>query len=70
MYKEYPTTWSFWHWTEDFQTQIGNYATAKESYLKAIDIMGAPYETDPIDSLAQVCEMDCDIQGAIRTGSS
>lgn len=65
MCKEHPTTWSVWHWVGDFQTQIGDYVAAKKSYQKAIDIMEVPHATDPIDSLAQVCEMDGDIQGAI-----
>ena len=65
MCKEHPANWSVWHWVGDFQTQIGDYAAAKESYRTAIDVMGTPHYTDPIDSLAQVCEMDNDIQGAI-----
>ena len=67
MSREHPANWSVWHWIGDFQTQIGDYAAAKESYRKAIDVMGSPHSTDPIDSLAQVCEMDKDIQGAIAT---
>jgi len=64
---EYPENWSVWHWIGDFQTQIGDYTTAKESYRRSIEIMGVPHYADPIDSLAQVCEMDNDIQGAITT---
>lgn len=63
----YPGNWSVWQWVGDFQTQVGDYAAAKESYRTAISIMEAPHFTDPIDSLAQVCEMDNDIQGAIAT---
>ncbi len=65
MGKEHPANWSVWHWIGDFQTEIGDYGAAKGSYRTAIDVMGSPHATDPIDSLAQVCEMDNDIQGAI-----
>lgn len=65
MGKDYPQNWSVYHWVGDFQTQIGDYAAAKESYRRTIDLMETPHYTDPIDSLAQVCEMAGDIQGAI-----
>lgn len=65
MGRDYPENWSVYHWIGDFQTQTGDYAGAKASYRHAMELMKAPRFTDPIDSLAQVCEMDGDIQGAI-----
>lgn len=65
MAEEYPENWSVWHWGGDFQTQTGDYATAKESYRKAIDLLPKPRYHDPIISLALICEMDGDIEGAI-----
>lgn len=65
MKTDYPDNWSVRHWIGDFQTQIGDYASAKESYKQALNLMTAPHYTDPVDSLAQVCEMDGDIAGAI-----
>lgn len=67
MGKDYPKNWSVYHWIGDFQTQVGDYTAAKENYRKAIDLMEAPHYSDPIDSLAQVCKMDGDIEGAIST---
>lgn len=63
--REHPGSWSVWHWIGDFQTRAGDYAAAKESYRRAIGLQTAPHEEDPIDSLAQVCEMDGDIAGAL-----
>lgn len=65
--KDYPKNWSVWHWIGDFQAQIGDYAAAKESYKISFDLMDAPHYTDPLDSLAKVCEMAGDIEGAIAT---
>ena len=65
MGKDYPKNWSVWHWIGEFQAQVGDYAAAKESYRISFDLMEAPHYTDPIDSLAKVCEMSGDIEGAI-----
>lgn len=62
---EHPDNWSVQHWVGDLQTLAGEYSTAKEHYQKSIALMQSPRYTDPIDSLAQVCEMDGDIEGAI-----
>ena len=67
MGRDHPQNWSVWHWIGDFKTQTGDYAGAKESYRVSFDLMKAPHYTDPLDSLAKVCEMDGDIAGAIET---
>ena len=61
----HPANWSVHHWIGDFQAQTGDYAAAKKSYWRAIELLAAPRYTDPIDSLAKVCEIDGDITGAI-----
>ncbi|MDE6107628.1 MAG: helix-turn-helix transcriptional regulator [Oscillospiraceae bacterium] len=66
MGKDYPDNWSVWHWIGDFQTQIEDYASAKESYRKAIGLLPKPRYKDPIVSLALTCEMDGDISGALE----
>ncbi|MBE7004008.1 MAG: helix-turn-helix transcriptional regulator [Ruminococcaceae bacterium] len=62
----HPQDWSIQHDVGDFQTLSGDYAAAKESYRRAIDLQKAPRYTDPVDSLAKVCEMDADFAGAIE----
>lgn len=64
--QEYSDNWSLQHDIGDFHMLAGEYSRAKECYRKAIDLMKVPRYTDPIDSLAKVCEMDGDIAGAIE----
>ena len=66
MGQDYPENWSVHHWIGDFQAQTGDYTSAKESYRRSISLLPVPRFSDPIDSLAQVCEMDGDILGAIE----
>ena len=65
MGRTHATNWSVHHWIGDFQTMIGEYAEAKASYRRAIELLPFPRYADPIDSLAKVCEMDGDLPGAI-----
>lgn len=64
--KDYPDNWSIQHDIGDFHMLAGEYDAAKTCYRKAVAVMEAPRYTDPIDSLAKVCEMDGDIAGAIE----
>ncbi len=64
--REYPDNWSIQHDIGDFCMLAGKYAAAREHYRSAIGLMAVPRYTDPIDSLAKVCEMDGDISGAIE----
>lgn len=63
----YPDDWSVQHWIGDLQTLAGEYTAAKSHYRKSIALLPTPRYTDPMDSLAQACEMDGDIAGAIAT---
>lgn len=64
---KYSDDWSVQHWIGDLMTLAGEYATAKVHYRRSIDLLPTPRYVDPIDSLAQCCEMDGDIEGAIAT---
>jgi len=64
--ESYPDDWSVRHDVGDYQTLAGDYAAAKESYRRAVSLMDAPRYTDPVDSLAKVCETDGDYAGAIE----
>ena len=63
--QKYPNDWSIQHWIGDLQTLAGAFSQAKIHYRRAIDLMDKPRYVDPIDSLAQACEKDGDIEGAI-----
>ncbi len=62
---ENPENWEIHYWVGNFQTQLEEYADAKESYRTAISLLPFPRYAEPIDALAQVCEMDGDIPGAM-----
>lgn len=64
--RDHPDNWSIQHDLGDFHMLAGEYAAAKKHYRKAIALLKAPRYTDPVDSLAKVCEMDGDITGAIE----
>lgn len=59
--------WSIQHWIGDLLTLAGEYSTAKVHYRRSIALLPTPRYVDPLDSLAQCCEMDGDIDGAIST---
>lgn len=61
----YPDDWSIQHWIGDLLTLAEAYGDAKVHYNRAIDALPHPRYVDPMDSLAQCCEMDGDIPGAI-----
>ena len=63
---KYPDDWSIQHWIGDLLTLAGEYAKAKFHYRRSIELLPTPRYVDPIDSLAQCCEMDGDITGAIE----
>ena len=42
--EDHPGNWSVRHWIGDFQTQIGDYAAARESYKAAYDLMQPPQD--------------------------
>lgn len=65
MQQDYPDNWSVQHDVGDWQARNGEYAAAKESYRRAMDLQSAPRKIDPLISLALVCEMDHDYQGAL-----
>lgn len=63
--EKYPEDWNIQHWIGDLMTLAGEYTCAKAHYRKSIALLPTPRYVDPIDSLAQACEMDGDIPGAI-----
>lgn len=64
--REYAQNWSVQHDVGDFEMLSGDYKAAKENYRRAIALLETPRYTDPVDSLAKVCEMDGDYAGAIE----
>ena len=65
MQQNYADNWSVQHDVGDWQARNGEYDAAKESYYRAMSLQSAPRKVDPLISLALVCEMTHDYQGAI-----
>lgn len=65
MERDFPDEWCVYHNVGDFLARSGKGTEARAYYRKALDCMTAPRYVDPIEALAQLCEMQGDIPGAI-----
>lgn len=65
MQSEYPDEWCVWLNMGDVMARCANYEEAKHFYRKAVDIMAPPRYVDGLESIAQICELQGDIPGAI-----
>ena len=62
----YPQSWNVQHWIGDLRMLMGDYDGAKNHCRRAVALLEQPRFADPMDSLAQACEMDGDIPGALE----
>ena len=65
MQRDYPDEWCVWLSMGDVMAQSGEYDKAKDYYRKALDTMAPPRFVDGLESIAQICELQDDIPGAI-----
>lgn len=65
MEKDYPEQWCVWHNIGDYLTRAGQYDEGLKYYRKALDVQKIPPLLDPLQAIAQLCEIRGDIQGAI-----
>lgn len=65
MERNYPNEWCVWFKIGDYLARVGKYDAAMEYYRKAIDVQKAPPLLDPLQSMAQLCEIRDDIPGAL-----
>ena len=63
--QDFPDNWYVYQNTGDFLVRTERYAEALPYYRKALDIQSAPRWTDPIESIAKLCELMGDIPAAI-----
>ena len=54
-----------WQSMADIMARSGEYEQAKRYYRKALSLQNKPKFCDPLDSIAQVCELQGNIQEAI-----
>lgn len=65
MQEDFPDQWYAWLSLGNMMAQTGNYEAAKANYRKALDMQDAPRYLDALESIAQICEVQNDIPGAI-----
>ena len=65
MQQRFPDEWCVWLSMGDLMAQTADYEEAKRFYRKALDTMAPPRFVDGLESIAQVCELQGDIPGAI-----
>lgn len=65
MEQKYPDDWMVYMTMGDIMARSGEYEQAKTYYRKSISIQNCPRFCDPFDSIAQICELQGNIQEAI-----
>ena len=62
---DYPEEWCVWHTVGDYLARSGSYEEAMKHYRMALDIQKEPPLLDPLQAMAQLCEIRSDIPGAL-----
>ena len=65
MEKNFPEEWCVWHNIGDYLVRSGRYDEGMIYYRKALDVQKEPPMLDPLQAMAQLCEIRGDIPGAI-----
>lgn len=65
MEQRYPNEWCVWHNIGDYLARSGRYHDAMDYYRKALDVQKEPPMLDPLQAIAQLCEIRGDISGAL-----
>lgn len=65
MEHNFPEEWCVWHNIGDYLARSGRADEAMEYYRKALEIQKEPPLLDPLQAMAQLCEIRGDIPGAL-----
>ena len=65
MEAEFPEEWCVWHNIGDYLARSGQYDKAMDYYRRALNVQKAPPMLDPLEAMAQLCEIRGDIRGAL-----
>ena len=65
MEAEHPDEWCVWHNIGDHLAYSEQYEKALEYYRRALDVQKEPPMLDPLQAMAQLCEIRGDIPGAL-----
>ena len=61
----YPEEWCVWHNVGDYLARIGQHDKAMDYYRRALNVQKEPPLLDPLQAMAQLCEIRGDIPGAL-----
>ena len=67
MEERYADNWEVFYRIAEFKSRECDYEGAKEYFRKSFSMMERPKWLDPLDAIAQLCEMMGDISGAVET---
>ncbi len=65
MERDFPDEWCVWHNIGDYLAHSGEYDKAMDYYRKALEVQKVPPMLDPLQAMAQLCEIRGDIPGAL-----
>ena len=65
MERDFPEEWCVWHHIGDYLVRSGQYEKGMRYYRKALQVQKEPPLLDPLQAIAQLCEIRHDIPGAI-----
>ena len=65
MEAEFPHEWCVYHNIGDYLVRSGRYDEGMAYYRKALDVQKEPPMVDPLQAMAQLCEIRGDIPGAL-----
>ena len=65
MERSFPDEWCVWHNIGDYLARCGKYDKAMDYYRKALSVQKEPPMLDPLQAMAQLCEIQGDISGAL-----
>ena len=65
MEKNFSEEWCVWHNIGDYLVRSGRYDEGMVYYRKALDVQKEPPMLDPLEAIAQLCEIRGDFSGAI-----
>ena len=65
MERDFPEEWCVWHNIGDYLARSGRYDEAMDYYRKALDVQKEPPMLDPLQAMAQLCEIRGNIPGAL-----
>ena len=65
MCRDWPEDWMVGYTMGDAMVRTGRYGEAKGHYRRAFELQPQPKYVDSLESIAQVCQLEGDIPGAV-----